>query len=99
MTTECRPNPRPGDEDKAKKSLDIISERWRAHGVDTDMARLRYLGERNEAAPYPTDQGWALNAISSRDLFAANDLPPLEDDDLRMSDLLYVSGILDKTTQ
>jgi O-methyltransferase involved in polyketide biosynthesis len=56
------------------------------------MARLRYFGERNEAAPYLTEHGWALRAITTRDLFAANDLPPLANDDLRMSALLYVIG-------
>ncbi|MEV4759936.1 class I SAM-dependent methyltransferase [Micromonospora sp. NPDC049559] len=97
VATESRPNPRPGDEDRTRKGLDSISERWRAHGFDTDMARLRYFGARNEAAPYLTGLGWTLDAISTRDLFAANDLPPLEADDLRMSDLRYVSGTLDKT--
>jgi methyltransferase (TIGR00027 family) len=99
VATENRPNPQPGDEDNTKEGLHRISERWRAHGFDTDMTRLRYFGERNEAAPYLTDHGWALNAISTRDLFAANDLPPLKNDDLRMSDLLYVSGTLDKATK
>ena len=31
---------------------------------------------------------------SLRDLLAADNLPPLEDDDLRMGDVLYVSGTL-----
>ena len=92
VATESRPNPQPGDEDNTKARLHRISDHWRAHGFDTDMARLRYLGERNEAAPYLTDLGWALNGISIRDLLAANDLPPLTDDDLRMGNLLYVSG-------
>lgn len=97
VATESRPTPKPGEEDRTKESLDRISERWRGHGFDPGMARLRYFGERNEAAPYLTAHGWALNAISTRDLLAANDLPPLKDDDLRMSDLLYVSGTLRKT--
>ncbi|MBP2326614.1 methyltransferase (TIGR00027 family) [Kibdelosporangium banguiense] len=97
VATESRPTPRPGDEDKTKQRLHSMSERWRTHGFDTDMARLRYFGERNEAAPYLTDRGWALNAITIRDLFAANDLPPLKDDDLRTGDTLYVNGTLDKT--
>ena len=63
------------------------------------MARLRYFGERNEAAPYLTDRGWALHGFSTRDLFAANDLLPHNDDGLRMGDVLYVSGVLDKTTK
>lgn len=92
LATESRPNPRPGDEDRTKRGLDSISERWRAHGFDTDMARLRYLGERNEAATYLADRGWSLTVITTRDLFAADDLPPLDNDDLRMSDLRYVSA-------
>lgn len=91
--------PQPGDEDKTKERLDHISERWRAHSFDPDMARLRYFGERDEAAPYLADRGWALNGISIRDLFAANDLPPLKDDDLHMGDMLHVSGALNKTTK
>jgi methyltransferase (TIGR00027 family) len=98
VATESRPNPRPGDEDKTKEGLDRISERWRAHGFDLDHARLRYFGERNEAAPYLTDRGWVLNGISVRDLFAANGLPPMKDDDLRMGSVLYISGVLTETT-
>jgi methyltransferase (TIGR00027 family) len=94
LATESRPNPRPGDEDRTKERLHRISERWRAHSFDTDMARLRYYGERNEAAPYLTGRGWALNGVTIRDLLAANDLPPLKDDDLRMGDIRYVSGSL-----
>ncbi|MEV5963545.1 class I SAM-dependent methyltransferase [Kribbella sp. NPDC051952] len=96
LATESRPNPRPGDEDKTKARLNRISERWRAQNFDPDMARLRYYGERNEAAPYLTGLGWALTEITVRDLLAANDLPPLTDDDIRMGDLLYVTGTLDK---
>jgi methyltransferase (TIGR00027 family) len=98
VATESRPNPQPGDEDKTKEGLHRISEHWRAHGFDLDHARLRYFGERNEAAPYLTDRGWALNGISIRDLFAANDLSSLKDDDLRMGNVLYVSGALNRTT-
>jgi methyltransferase (TIGR00027 family) len=92
LATESAPNPEPGDEDKMKERMQRISERWRAHGFDLDMAGLVYFGDRNEAAPYLSDRGWALNGTSIRDLFSANDLPPLEDDDTRMGDMLYVSG-------
>jgi O-methyltransferase involved in polyketide biosynthesis len=99
VATESRPNPQPGDEDKTKERLDRISERWRAQSFDSDLARVRYFGERNEAAPYLTDRGWDLSGISIQDLLAANDLPPLEDDDIRMGYLLYVSGALNNTTK
>ncbi|GAA4535255.1 class I SAM-dependent methyltransferase [Amycolatopsis samaneae] len=94
VATESRPSPRPGEEDRTKEGLRRISERWRAHGFDTDMVRLRYFGERNEAAPYLTDRGWTLSGDSTRDLFSANGLSPLSEDDLRMGDLRYVSGTL-----
>jgi methyltransferase (TIGR00027 family) len=98
LATESAPNPEPGDEEKMMERMQRISERWRAHGFDLDMAGLVYFGDRNEAAPYLTDHGWRLNNISIRDLFAANGLPPLEEDE-RMGDMLYVSGTLDKNAK
>jgi methyltransferase (TIGR00027 family) len=94
VATESKPNPRPGDEDKTKEGLHRISERWRAHGFAPDMARLRYFGARNEAGPYLTGRGWALTGTTIRDLLAAGNLAPLDDDNLRMGDTLYVSGSL-----
>jgi methyltransferase (TIGR00027 family) len=92
VATESAPNPEPGDEEKMKERMQTISERWRAHGFELDMAGLVYFGERNEAAPYLSERGWALDGITIRELFSANDLAPLEGDDMRMGDLLYVSG-------
>ncbi|MCM3884527.1 SAM-dependent methyltransferase [Frankia sp. R82] len=94
VATESRPNPEPGDEDSTKEALNRISARWRAHSFDSDLARLRYFGPRNEAAPYLTDRGWVLTAVSIRDLLVATGLAPLTDDDLRMGDVLYVAGTL-----
>ncbi len=94
LATESAPKPQPGDEDRMRERMQTISERWRAHGFELDMAGLVYFGERNEAALYLTDRGWALDGISIRDLFEANGLAPLEDDDMRMGDVLYVKGQL-----
>lgn len=96
FATESAPNPEPRDEDKMKERMQTISERWRAHGFDLDMAGLVYFGDRNEAGPYLRDRGWRLDSRSIRELFAANRLAPLEDDDMRMGDMLYVSGTLEK---
>jgi methyltransferase (TIGR00027 family) len=96
IATESAPNPEPGDEDKMKERMQAISERWRAHGFDLDMAGLVYFGDRNEAAPYLTNHGWRLNSDSIRDLFAANGLAPLTDDDMRMGEMLYTSGTLEE---
>jgi O-methyltransferase involved in polyketide biosynthesis len=96
VATENRPNPQPGSDEKTKENLDLISARWRAHGYDPDMAKLRYFGERNEAAPYLAGLGWTLTGASTRDLLATNDLPPLMEDTLRMAGLLYISGTLNE---
>jgi methyltransferase (TIGR00027 family) len=92
LATESAPNPEPGDEDKMRERMQTISERWRAHGFDLDRAGLVYFGDRNEAAPYLSDRGWRLDSVSIRDLLAANELPPLEGDNMRMGDMLYVRG-------
>jgi methyltransferase (TIGR00027 family) len=92
FATESAPNPEPGDEDRMKERMQAISERWRAHGFELDMAGLVYFGDRNEAAGYLTERGWQLSGNSIRELFVANGLPPLEDDDMRMGDVLYISG-------
>ncbi|MFI1914116.1 class I SAM-dependent methyltransferase [Nocardia sp. NPDC020380] len=94
VATESRPNPQPGDEGRTKEGLDRISEQWSAHGYAPDMARLRYFGERNEAGPYLSERGWVLDGVSVRDLFAANGFTSLKGDEMRMGDMLYVSGAL-----
>lgn len=96
LAVESVPNPAPGSEDTVKQRMQAVSERWREHGFDLDMAGLIYFGERNEAAPYLADRGWRLDSVSMRELCAANGLPPLPEDDLRMGEMLYTSGTLDE---
>ena len=96
LATESAPNREPGDEEKMKERMQTISERWRAHGFELDMAGLVYFGDRNEAAPYLADRGWRLNSASIAELFAANGLDPLTDDDMRMGEMLYTSGTLEE---
>lgn len=99
FATESAPNPEPGDEEKMKQRMQTISQRWRAHGFDLDMAGLVYFGDRNEAAPYLKDLGWQLDGVTIRELFSANGLAPLDDDDMRMGEMLYVSGTLNKNAK
>ncbi|HET7074679.1 MAG TPA: class I SAM-dependent methyltransferase [Mycobacterium sp.] len=99
LATESAPNPEPGDEEKMRERMQAISERWRAHGFDLDMAGLVYFGERNEAAPYLSGHGWQLTSASIRELFADNGLPPFEDDDMRMGEMLYTSGTLNSNAK
>ncbi|TCC44910.1 class I SAM-dependent methyltransferase [Kribbella capetownensis] len=94
VATESKPNPQPGDEEKTKQRLDRMSDQWRENNFDPGMARVRYYGERNEAAPYLTDHGWILNGVTIRDLLAANNLPPVNDDDIHLGEVVYVSAAL-----
>jgi methyltransferase (TIGR00027 family) len=87
LATESKPNPEPGEEAQTKARLHQMSERLQT----SNMTTLRYFGHRNEAAPYLSDRGWILDAASVRDLLATNNLSPLEDDTMRMGDLLYIT--------
>ena len=84
--------------ERLKERFRTISERWRKHGLDLDMTELVYFGDRNEAAVYLSDHGWQMTGSTTRELFAANGLPPL-DDDFPFADRLYVSGTLTDKNQ
>ncbi len=95
VAVESVPNIDPADHEKAIERMQAASERWREHGFDLDFAELVYLGDRNEAAAYLDDHGWQLNRQNVKDLFAANGLRPLDDEDVgNFGELQYVSGVL-----
>ncbi|HVQ48806.1 MAG TPA: class I SAM-dependent methyltransferase [Mycobacterium sp.] len=95
VAVESVPNIDPADHEKAVERMQAASDRWRDHGFDLDFAELVYLGDRNEAASYLGDHGWQLNRQSVTELFAANGLPPIEDEDVaNFGELQYVSGVL-----
>jgi methyltransferase (TIGR00027 family) len=95
VAVESMPNIDPADHEKALERMQAASERWRDHGFDLDFAELIYLGDRNEAASYLGDHGWQLNRQNVKDLFAANGLQPLDDEDVgNFGELQYVSGVL-----
>jgi methyltransferase (TIGR00027 family) len=47
-----------------------MSEEWRRHGLDLDMAELFYDGERNPVVDYLRARGWEVDARSRPDMFA-----------------------------
>ncbi|UQX11631.1 class I SAM-dependent methyltransferase [Candidatus Mycobacterium methanotrophicum] len=93
IATESMPRRDDTLRERLKEHMRTVSERWRKHGLDLDMTELLYFGDRNEAAPYLSGRGWQISASSTRELFAANGLPPL-DDDFPFADRLYVIGTL-----
>jgi methyltransferase (TIGR00027 family) len=96
VAVESVPNIDAADHEKAIERMRQASDRWRDHGFDLDFAELVYLGDRNEAADYLGNHGWQLSRQSVTDLFAANGLPPLPDDEdtQHFGELQYVSGVL-----
>jgi methyltransferase (TIGR00027 family) len=95
VAVESVPTIDPDDHEKAIERMKAASDRWRDHGFDLDFAELVYLGDRNEAATYLGDHGWQLSRNSVKELFAANGLPPIEDEEVRnFGELQYVSGVL-----
>ena len=97
VAVESVPNIDPADHEKAIERMQAASARWRDHGFDLDFAELVYLGDRNEAASYLGDHGWQLIRNSVKELFAANGLPPVDEDNEdvgNFGELQYVSGVL-----
>jgi methyltransferase (TIGR00027 family) len=94
VAVESVPTIDPDDHEKAIERMKAASDRWRDHGFDLDFAELVYLGDRNEAATYLGDHGWQLSRNSVNELFAANGLPPVEDEEVgNFGELQYVSGV------
>ena len=97
VAVESVPNIDQADHQKAIERMQAASQRWRDHGFDLDFAELVYLGDRNEAASYLGDHGWQISRNSVKELFAADGVPPLDDDNEdvgNFGDLQYVSGVL-----
>lgn len=94
IATESGPTRGKDHEERVKDRMRTVSQRWNKHGLDLDMTQLIYFGERNEASPYLSDHGWQMSGRTIRELFSANGLAPLTEDDLPFADRLYVSGTL-----
>ena len=94
IATESGPTRGKDHEERIKDRMRTVSQRWSKHGLDLDMTQLVYFGDRNEASPYLSDHGWEMGGSTIRELFAANGLAPIVEDDLPFADRLYVSGTL-----
>ncbi|MBV9720545.1 MAG: class I SAM-dependent methyltransferase [Mycobacterium sp.] len=93
IATESLPRRDDALRERLKEHFRTTAELWRKHGLDLDVTELVYFGDRNQAASYLSDRGWQMTGSSTRELFAANGLPPL-DDDFPLADRRYVVGTL-----
>ncbi|WP_343709314.1 class I SAM-dependent methyltransferase [Mycobacterium sp.] len=94
IATESGPTRDKDHEERIKDRMRTVSQRWSKHGLDLDMTQLVYFGERNEASPYLSDRGWEMGGSTIAELFAANGLAPILEDDMPFADRRYVSGTL-----
>jgi methyltransferase (TIGR00027 family) len=95
IATESAPTQDPANEGKMRERMQGVADHWREHGFDLDLAQLVYFGDRNEAADYLTHRGWNVSGSTLRELFAANGLPPFDDEDMAgFADMRYISGTL-----
>ncbi|WP_081287968.1 class I SAM-dependent methyltransferase [Mycobacterium asiaticum] len=68
-----------------------ISNPFRDHGIDVDLASLVYTGQRNHVLDYLGAKGWQLEGVPLAELFRRSGLrvPAPEDDDT-----IFISGRL-----
>jgi methyltransferase (TIGR00027 family) len=95
FATESMPNINQLDEGKIQQRMQTLTQSWHDHGFDIDMAELMYPGDRNEVATYLDTHGWQTLASSTAELFAANGLPPITDDDdvqAEFANLAYITA-------
>jgi len=94
IATESGPTRDKDHEERIKDRMRTVSQRWSKHGLDLDMTQLIYFGERNEASSYLSEHGWEMAGSTIAELFAANGLAPILEDDMPFADRRYVSGTL-----
>jgi methyltransferase (TIGR00027 family) len=72
-----------------------MSDAFRDHGVDIDMASLVYAGERNHVVDYLGTEGWDVEGVTRTELFRRHgiEVPAPEHDD-PLGEIIFISGRL-----
>jgi methyltransferase (TIGR00027 family) len=69
-----------GQTEEAHRQAEFLTERWREHGLDLDIAELAYPGDHTDVAAHLQAHGWDTATSALADLFDAAGLAPLEPD-------------------
>lgn len=64
-----------GDGDRFWDSLEIVTKRWREHGLDIELGELGYSEERDDVADYLDGRGWHSVQTPLHTLLADAGLP------------------------
>jgi methyltransferase (TIGR00027 family) len=94
FATESAANPGELDDDEIRDRMEKMSEQWKSHGFDVNLADLIYLGDRNEASTYLNTHGWETTGRTAGQLFVDYGLQPPVVDPSTFGEMLYADGIL-----
>lgn len=95
FATESLPTMDPADEGRIREHMQAIATQWRENGLEMDPAEFLYVGDRNEAVADLNAHGWQTSGSTLRELFAAQDLPLIDDEATTgFIDMRYVVGTL-----
>ena len=67
-----------GQTEEARRQAQILTDRWREHGLDLHIPDLTYPGEHTDVAAHLQAHGWDTATFGLTDLFAAAGMVPLE---------------------
>lgn len=70
-----------GQTEAAQRQAHIMTDRWREHGLDLDIAELTYPGDHTDIAAHLQAHGWDTETSALADLFDTAGLASLEADD------------------
>lgn len=93
IAVESTPQLANEDEEKARQRMGEAADRMRMHGMDLDLTKLIYFGDRREAAAFLAERGWKINSRTVNELFGEYGLELLDDVD-GFGGLAYVSAVL-----
>jgi methyltransferase (TIGR00027 family) len=82
------------NEEDLRVRMQRLSDRWRKHGFDLDMAGLVYFDDRTDVATHLADHGWETVGSSTTDLLAKHGLSAIDPDDAPFGDVVYLSALL-----
>lgn len=94
LATENLPDISDLNEEDLRGRMQDVSDRWRQHGFELDMAGLVYFDKRADPAAYLAGLGWEAVGSTTTDLLAKHGLPPIDPDDAPFGDVIYLSATL-----
>jgi hypothetical protein len=67
-----------GQTDEQQRQAQLMTDRWREHGLNLHIPDLTYPGDHTDVAAHLQAHGWDTATLVLADLFSAAGLAPLE---------------------